>query len=84
MRSEGVRGTFLYCFPLKKTNEYFTQMEKLLMEQNRLREQKKLQEDSLALKDKELKMLQQMVPAQPNFKVKHRAHRHSHLLCADI
>ncbi|GAA6221282.1 plasmalemma vesicle-associated protein [Lates japonicus] len=51
-----------------KQRTHDDQMEKLLMEQNRLREQKKLQEDSLALKEKELKMLQQMVPAQPNFK----------------
>lgn len=43
-------------------------MEKLLIEQNRLREQKKLQEDSLALKDKELQILQRMLPAQPKVK----------------
>lgn len=40
------------------------------MEQNRLRDEKKLQEDSLVLKDRELKSLQQMLPAQPGFKVK--------------
>lgn len=44
------------------------QVEKLLLEQNRLREQKKLQEDSLALRDRELQNLQRMLPAQPNFK----------------
>uniref|UniRef100_A0A3Q3WK03 Uncharacterized protein n=1 Tax=Mola mola TaxID=94237 RepID=A0A3Q3WK03_MOLML len=44
------------------------QVEKLLIEQNRLREQKKLQEDSLALKEKELQLLQRMVPAQPKVK----------------
>ena len=40
------------------------------MEQNRLRDQKKLQEDSLTLKEKEIKFLKQMLPAQPNFRVK--------------
>lgn len=39
------------------------QVEKLLIEQNRLREQKKLQEDSLALREKELQILQRMLPA---------------------
>lgn len=43
----------------------FVQVEKLLIEQNRLRDQNKLQEDSLALKEKELQLLQRMVPAQP-------------------
>ncbi|XP_039985247.1 plasmalemma vesicle associated protein b [Xiphias gladius] len=51
-----------------KQKTHDDQVEKLLMEQNRLREQKKLQEDSLALKERELKILQQMLPAQPNFK----------------
>ncbi|MED6268654.1 hypothetical protein CHARACLAT_024539 [Characodon lateralis] len=37
------------------------QVEKLLMEQRQLREQKKLQEDRLALKDKEIQVLQGMV-----------------------
>ncbi|MED6248978.1 hypothetical protein ATANTOWER_007739 [Ataeniobius toweri] len=37
------------------------QVEKLLMEQTQLREQKKLQEDRLALKDKEIQVLQGMV-----------------------
>ncbi|XP_060934699.1 plasmalemma vesicle associated protein b [Limanda limanda] len=44
------------------------QVEKLLMEQNRLRDEKKLQEDRLALKERELKTLQQMLLAQPAFK----------------
>lgn len=43
---------------------YFDQVEKLLIEQNRLREQKRLQEESLALKEKELQLLQRMSPAQ--------------------
>lgn len=34
------------------------------MEQNRLRDQKKLQEDSLALRERELRILQQMLPAK--------------------
>lgn len=50
------------------SHAYFVQVEKLLIEQNRLREQKKLQEDSLALKEKELQLLQRMVPAQPKVK----------------
>ncbi|XP_070688480.1 plasmalemma vesicle associated protein b [Pempheris klunzingeri] len=36
------------------------QMEKLLIEQNRLREQKKLQEESLSLKDRELQSLRRL------------------------
>lgn len=44
---------------------FFDQVEKLLIEQNRLREQKRLQEESLALKEKELQLLQRMPPAQP-------------------
>lgn len=48
-----------------KQKTHDDQVEKLLMEQNRLRDQKKLQEDSLALREKELKMFQQMVPAKP-------------------
>ncbi|XP_029355725.1 plasmalemma vesicle associated protein b [Echeneis naucrates] len=51
-----------------KQKTHDDQVEKLLMEQNRLREQKKLQEDNLALREKELKILQQMLPAQPSFK----------------
>lgn len=42
-------------------------MEKLLMEQNRLREQKRLQDESLTLKDREIQTLQRMLP---NIKVK--------------
>lgn len=41
------------------------------MEQKRLREQKKLQEDSLALKERELQTLKELVSAQPNCKVKY-------------
>lgn len=52
----------------KKQNTHDEQMEKLLMEQNRLREQKKLQEDSLALRERELQTLKEMVSAQPNCK----------------
>ncbi|XP_054458751.1 plasmalemma vesicle associated protein b [Anoplopoma fimbria] len=51
-----------------KQKTHDDQVEKLLIEQNRLREQKKLQEDSLALRDKELQTLQQMLSAQPNSK----------------
>lgn len=43
----------------------FLQVEKLLIEQNRLREQKSLLEGSLALKEKELQLLQQAAPAPP-------------------
>uniref|UniRef100_UPI0037E7B4FF plasmalemma vesicle associated protein b n=1 Tax=Semicossyphus pulcher TaxID=241346 RepID=UPI0037E7B4FF len=52
-----------------KQKTHDDQVEKLLIEQNRLRDQKKLQEDTLALRDKELQTLQRMLPnAQPNFK----------------
>nr|XP_046247421.1 plasmalemma vesicle associated protein b [Scatophagus argus] len=47
-----------------KQKDHDDQMEKFLMEQKWLREQKKLQEDSLALREKELQRLQQMLPAQ--------------------
>ncbi|XP_068174858.1 plasmalemma vesicle associated protein b [Antennarius striatus] len=47
-----------------KQKTHDDQVEKLLLEQNRLREQKKLQEDSLALRERELQMLQRMVAAQ--------------------
>ncbi|CAB1454864.1 unnamed protein product [Pleuronectes platessa] len=46
-----------------KQKTHDDQVEKLLMEQNRLRDEKKLQEDRLALKERELKTLQQMLPA---------------------
>ncbi|KAM7012125.1 plasmalemma vesicle associated protein b [Tautogolabrus adspersus] len=45
------------------------QVEKLLIEQNQLRDQKKMQEDTLALKERELQTLRRMPPnAQSNFK----------------
>lgn len=44
---------------------FFLQVEKLLIEQNRLREQKTLLEGSLALKERELQLLQRAAPAQP-------------------
>lgn len=47
----------------------FLQVEKLLIEQSRLREQKSLLEGSLALKDKELQLLQQAAPAPPKVTV---------------
>lgn len=47
-----------------KQKAHDDQVERLLIEQNRLREQKKLQDDSLALREKELQILQQMLPAQ--------------------
>lgn len=40
-------------------------MERLLLEQNRLRDDKKLLEEHLALKEKELHIQQQMVASQP-------------------
>ncbi|CAK6975336.1 plasmalemma vesicle associated protein b [Scomber scombrus] len=52
-----------------KQKNHDDQMEKLLIEQNRMRDQKKLQEDSLALKESELKTLKEMVSAQPNCKL---------------
>ncbi|XP_022607265.1 plasmalemma vesicle-associated protein-like isoform X2 [Seriola dumerili] len=67
-RSETVAEAARQLQLKQKTHD--DQVEKLLMEQNRLREQKKLQDDSLALRERELKILQQMLPAQPNFKVK--------------
>lgn len=51
-----------------KQKTHDDQVEKLLIEQNRLREQKKLQEDTLALREKELQTLQRMLSTQPNFK----------------
>ncbi|XP_061831832.2 plasmalemma vesicle associated protein b [Nerophis lumbriciformis] len=48
-----------------KQRTYDEKMEKLLIEQNRLREQKQLQEDTLAQKEKELQTLR----ASPNCKV---------------
>lgn len=51
-----------------KQKTHDDQVEKLLIEQNRLRDQKKLQEDSLALKEKELQTLQRMLAAQSNIK----------------
>ncbi|XP_073332525.1 plasmalemma vesicle associated protein b [Pagrus major] len=50
-----------------KQKTHDDQVEKLLIEQNRLREQKKLQEDSLALREKEIQLLQRTIP-QSNFK----------------
>lgn len=47
-----------------KQKTHDDQMEKLLIEQNRLRDQKKLQEDTLALREKELQSLQRLLPAQ--------------------
>lgn len=44
---------------------FLSQMEKLLIEQSRLREQKSLLEGSLALKEKELQLLQRADSAQP-------------------
>ncbi|XP_062250636.1 plasmalemma vesicle associated protein b [Platichthys flesus] len=52
-----------------KQKTHDDQVEKLLMEQNRLRDEKKLQQEHLALKEKELKTLQQMLPAQPASKL---------------
>ncbi|XP_053178718.1 plasmalemma vesicle associated protein b [Scomber japonicus] len=52
-----------------KQKNHDDQMEKLLIEQNRLRDQKKLQEDSLALRERELQTLKEMVSAQPNCKL---------------
>ncbi|XP_068599573.1 plasmalemma vesicle associated protein b [Brachionichthys hirsutus] len=48
-----------------KQRTHDIQVEQLLLEQNRLREQRKLQEVSLALKDKELQMLQRLINTQP-------------------
>lgn len=45
-----------------KQKTHDDQVEKLLIEQNRLRDQKKLQEESLALKDKTIQTLQAMLP----------------------
>ncbi|XP_038571358.1 plasmalemma vesicle associated protein b isoform X2 [Micropterus salmoides] len=53
-----------------KQKAHDDQVEKLLIEQNRLRDQKKLQEDSLALKERELQTLQQRLSAQSNIKVR--------------
>ncbi|XP_051232862.1 plasmalemma vesicle associated protein b [Dicentrarchus labrax] len=65
-RSEAIADAAQQLQLKQKTHD--DQVEKLLIEQNRLRDQKKLQEDSLALKEKELQNLQQMLSAQPNFK----------------
>lgn len=50
-----------------KQKSHDDQVEKLLIEQNRLREQKTLLEGSLALKERELQLLQRAAPAQPKF-----------------
>ncbi|XP_036971937.1 plasmalemma vesicle associated protein b [Acanthopagrus latus] len=50
-----------------KQKTHDDQVEKLLIEQNRLREQKKLQEESLALREREIQILQRTLP-QPNLK----------------
>ncbi|KAK9519542.1 hypothetical protein VZT92_022266 [Zoarces viviparus] len=65
-RSETVAEAAKQLQLTQKTHD--DQVEKLLIEQNRLREQKKLQEDSLALRDSELQTLQRMLSAQPNVK----------------
>lgn len=72
---------YTYFFILKITHEFFVQVEKLLIEQNRLREQKKLQEESLALREREIQILQRTLP-QPNLKVR-ETQTNSHLLCTD-
>ncbi|XP_034002383.1 plasmalemma vesicle associated protein b [Trematomus bernacchii] len=51
-----------------KQKTHDNQVEKLLIEQNLLRDQKKLQEDTLALRDRELQNLQRTISAQPNTK----------------
>ncbi|KAM7409691.1 hypothetical protein PAMA_001266 [Pampus argenteus] len=51
-----------------KQKTHDEQMEKLLMEQNKLREEKKLQQDSLALRERELQTLKEMASAQPGCK----------------
>lgn len=66
-RSKAVADADLQLQQKQKTHD--EQMETLLMEKNRLREQKKLQEDSLALKVKELQTLNDMVSSQPNCKI---------------
>ncbi|XP_035510047.1 plasmalemma vesicle associated protein b [Morone saxatilis] len=65
-RSEAIADAAQQLQLKQKTHD--DQVEKLLIEQNRLRDQKKLQEENLALKEKELQSLQQMLSAQPNFK----------------
>ncbi|KAM3619069.1 uncharacterized protein V6R79_002537 [Siganus canaliculatus] len=47
-----------------KQKTHDDQVERLLITQKRLREEKELQENSLALKEKELELLRRMVPAQ--------------------
>ncbi|XP_034063919.1 plasmalemma vesicle associated protein b [Gymnodraco acuticeps] len=51
-----------------KQKTHDNQVEKLLIEQNQLRDQKKLLEDTLALRDRELQNLQGTISAQPNTK----------------
>lgn len=51
-----------------KQKAHDDKVEKLLIEQNWLRDQKKLAEDTLALRERELQTLQRMLPAQPSFK----------------
>ncbi|XP_076582408.1 plasmalemma vesicle associated protein b isoform X2 [Chaetodon auriga] len=47
-----------------KQKTHDDQVENLLVEQNRLRDQNKLQKDTLALREKELQTLQRLLPAQ--------------------
>lgn len=52
----------------EKQKTHDDQVEKLLIEQNRLRDQKKLQDETLALRERELQTLQRMITAQSSLK----------------
>ncbi|CAM9190474.1 unnamed protein product, partial [Lampetra planeri] len=64
--SETVADSSMQLQLKQKTHD--EKMERLLMEQNRLREEKKLQEDRLTLKERELQTLKGMIASQPNCK----------------
>lgn len=66
-RSEAITAAAMQLQLKQRTHD--DQVEKLLIEQNRLRDQKKLQEDTLALRDTQLLAYQRMLPnIQPNLK----------------
>lgn len=62
-RDEGIGRRPSPAVPFWSNVRVFVQMERVLLEQNRLRDEKKLLEDSLVLKDKALQ-LQQQIAAQ--------------------
>lgn len=63
-RDEDVRGRHSPAVLFWSNVHVFVQVERLLLEQNRLRDEKKLLEDRLALKEKALQFQQQIAATQ--------------------